>query len=103
MKCGLDNENSQALSLVQALLGAISPNMRAVALVTRDSRVTLRFLLAEDWEEDREEVEDIAFEFEALQPKPVAVQTEVLVDERPIAALGNLGRMVFLRKELTSS
>ncbi len=76
------SENALVVSLVQALLGAISGNVRAIGLVASNAGVTLRYLLADDRDEDREEIEDVAFEFESLQPRGIEIQTEVLVDAR---------------------
>ena len=95
----LSQENVQVLNLVQAMLGAISPNFRRVALETGPQGVRLRFLLELDILTDREEIADIVFEFEALQLSRVDVLVDVLVDRRAIHEIDLPGRTVYLRKE----
>lgn len=94
-------ENSQILNLVRALLGSVSDNFRAVSLSTTDDAVKLQFILCADDEEDREEIEDIVFEFEALQDHGIDVEVEIRIEASPIAELKFLDRIVFLRKEAT--
>jgi hypothetical protein len=94
----LEEENMQVLNLMQALLGAVSPNFRAVS-ITVDSEIVLHFLLEEDNEEDREEIEDIEFEFSALQDHLVNVNIEIVVSSKPLTENQLPGRGVFLRRE----
>lgn len=96
----LAQENAQVLNLIQAMLGAISPNMRRVALqMADDGGVHLRFLLAKDDEDDREEIDDIVFEFEALQSRNVRVEVSILVGDQPLSEIDLPGRLVFGRRE----
>lgn len=92
-------ENARVLDLVQAMLGAISPNMRAVSLECPDGKVHLHFLLAEESEADREEIDDILFEFEVLQERGIEIRSSVVVSYRPEARVEMPGRWVFSRKE----
>ncbi len=101
-RCGpaeLAYENAQVLNLVQAMFGAISPNMRSVSLECRDGGVRLYFLLAEDDEADREEIDDILFEFEVLQERDIEINSSVVVSCKPEARVELPGRWVFGRKE----
>jgi hypothetical protein len=91
-------ENRQVVNLNQALLGAISPNFRAVAIRCQDA-IVLTFLLEEDAAEDREEIEEVALAFEALQSGPVSVSTEILVSTKPLADITLAGRLVYYRRE----
>jgi hypothetical protein len=96
----LTEENLQVLNLVQAMVGAITPNFRRVTLeLTSHKTVCLRFVLEQDDPDDREEVDDIAFEFEALQTQGIELEVKVIVDTRPIHEIELLGRIVFGRKE----
>jgi len=61
-KTNLEEENRQVLNLIQSLFGAISANFRAVS-ITVENEIILHFVLEKDNEEDREEIEDIEFEF----------------------------------------
>ena len=97
---GLTEENALVLDLVQAMQGAITPNFRRVTLeLTSPGAVCLRFLLERDDADDREEVDDIVFEFEALQTQNIQVDVKVIVNARPLHALNLPGRGVFGRKE----
>ena len=96
----LAEENAQVLHLVQALIGAVSPNLRWVTLaVPTAGAVNLRFVLEEDRPEDREEIEHIAFEFEAFQAGPIELDVEIIVDRRAVEELQLPGRFVYGRKE----
>lgn len=95
----LAEENRQCLYLMQALIGAISPNIRRVTLeVVGPARYALRFLLEEDDDEDREEIDDVAFGFEALQSRPVEIETHVEVSRASIADVALPGRVVYGRR-----
>ena len=96
----LGYENQQVLALVQAMLGAISSNVRAVSLECVNGAVHLYFVLEQDRAEDREEMEDIADEFEALQEGPIEIETHVFISsERWPRGVGSLrGRPVYVRR-----
>lgn len=91
--------NNTALSLVQAMLGAVSPNFRMVYLGHSEGRWNLGFVLAEDDETDREEIEDIAFEFEALQDSAVEYDVTVRVASGPLDWPDPPTRVLFKRRE----
>lgn len=96
----LAEENTQVLNLVQAMIGAVSSNLRRVTLqVPRPGAVRLTFVVERDDPEDREEIHDIAFEFEALQTEGVDLDVVITVDDRPSSELRLPGRLVFARKE----
>jgi hypothetical protein len=96
----LVEENTQVLNLVQAMIGAVSPNFRRVTLEVSKPRVVhLRFLLEQDEFDDRDEIEDIGLTFEALQSSGIELYIDIIVDRRPLAELGMRGRVVFGRKE----
>ena len=90
----------QTLRLVQALLGAISPNFRMVAIAHDGHRWKLMFVLEEDLVEDRQEIEDIAVEFEALQEKPIAYEVTVSVVTSRIEWPPQSVRVVYRRREV---
>jgi hypothetical protein len=94
-----EEENMHVLSLVQAMLGAITPNFRAVWLVCNPIGVRLHFLLEHESSEDREEIDDILFEFVALQSSGIDAEVLVNVDMRPWVEMELTGRMVYMRKE----
>ena len=93
-------ENVQVLNLVQAMIGAISSNFRRVTLeVSESGAVHLRFVLAREDLNDREEIEDISFSFATLQTRDIDIKVDVFVDHRPISDLELAGRVIFARKE----
>jgi len=96
----LSEENIQVLNLVQAMIGAVSPNLRRATVALSDSeKVKLTFVLELDKPIDREEIENITFEFEALQTKSTELEVEVVVDSRPFSDISVPGRVVYGRRE----
>jgi hypothetical protein len=99
----LEEQNIQVLNLMQSLVGCVSPNFRSVKVdFDGTGGVILRFILEQDIAEDREEIEEIVFQFEAYQSSLVKVEVEVLVDDRPIHVVNPTvkGRAVYGRREL---
>jgi hypothetical protein len=96
----LNFENFQVLNLVQALLGSIGSNFRYISLIcSEEKKVTLFFIIENDRLEDREEIEDIMFEFEALQDSFINDEVIIKVDSRPLREIDLVGRRVYVRKE----
>ncbi|MCP4548387.1 MAG: hypothetical protein GY835_18150 [bacterium] len=95
----LEAWNRHVLMLSQALLGAISPNFRMVALGNEDKRWKLTFFLERESKEDRIEIEDVAAEFEALQETRIEYNIEVLITQDPIVSPTPPTRVVFRRRE----
>lgn len=95
----LDRENSLVLALVQAMVGAVSQNFRRVSLHFMDDSVRLEFVLRHESKEDREEISDIEFEFEALLGSPANVVTDVLVTSEELEVIRPSARVVFARRE----
>ena len=93
-----ERENQLVLSLVQALVGSVSPNFRRVGLRVSAASVGIQFVLEQESESDREEIEDILFEFEALQVGPVEVHASVQIHDGDLRELNLYPRPVFGRK-----
>jgi hypothetical protein len=94
--------NGRVVNLVQAMLGSISENFRAVSIDVTPAAVKLHFLLERDSDADREEIDDIAFEYEALElgfadSRAVIVSVVESADDAPMLAMP--GRRVFGRRE----
>jgi hypothetical protein len=86
--------------LLRAMLGSVSWNLRAVWLdEIGPTSVILRFLLALDNEEDREEIDDIAFEFEALQDTGIDLDVQVYVSNDSLSTFHDFGYLVYARWE----
>jgi len=90
---------TQTLRLVQALLGAVSPNFRMVALAKEINEWRLIFVLASESSEDRDEIDDIAIEFEALQDCPIELKVELVVSNQPIDWPSPPTAVVYRRRE----
>lgn len=71
--------------LVQVSVGRISPNMRQVGLRQEDGDWIVEFVLKQENESDREEIEDIGYEFSFLTEghSEYGVQICVIVDDGP--------------------
>jgi hypothetical protein len=95
----LDEWNRVTLSLVQSLLGAISPNFRMVCLGRDDDRWKLQFVLEVENDADRAEIEDIGVEFEALQESGIRYNTEIRITSEQLAWPKPPTRVVFRRRE----
>ena len=94
-------ENRYIVSMVSALYGAISSNLRAVTLSdATETAVTFHFLLGVESQEDRDEIEDIIFEFEALQNQAIDCNAFVHVGQGFEHFKALPGRGIFHRKEL---
>jgi hypothetical protein len=98
----LAHENEMTLALVQALLGAPSPNFRAVTIETRPTEILIRVYLESESIIDREEVDDLLAEFEALHTKPIKTEIEVIVSSQrwPTGVNSLAGRPVYARRDM---
>ncbi len=81
------------------MVGAVSSNIRRVGIQRDNEGVRVQFILEQDSKEDREEIEDILFEFEALQSGPVEVEARVLIHAGELQAVELYPRAVYCRRE----
>lgn len=93
--------NRVSMEAVQAMVGAISGNFRQVTLGRVDGKWELGFVLAVDSKEDRDEIDDIGLEFEALQEGPVDYEVLVTVSSDDLSFPEPPGRVLFRRRETT--
>ncbi len=91
-------ENKYILELIQAMIGGISNNFRAIWIITVKEKLDVYFLLEKDNAEDRGEIEDFIFEFEALQEKIVDVTPHVLISKKPWTPPTNARILFSMRK-----
>jgi hypothetical protein len=75
----LEGENRLVLDVVQAALGLISPEMRAISVEQNSSGITLYIAVSERNAQVDEDVEDLVFELEALQEGPIAIEASIFV------------------------
>lgn len=92
----LHYENYQVVSAVQALLGAISSNMKAISLECIGENVHLHFWLEQDSGEDREIIREISEDLEALQVTDVPIVAHVETGSVPATLPG---RPLYLRSQ----
>jgi hypothetical protein len=100
----LNDQNKVTVMLMQALLGVISPNFRAVALSFEEPNWQVCFVLETENAVDREEIEDLEGEFSALLMSLAAYTNRfdirVVVSVEPIPDFDpSLWRLVYLRRE----
>lgn len=99
----LQEWNLQTINVMQAFLGAISPNFRMITLGHSGTRWNISVFLEHDDAEDREEIEDAVGDFDALQFGPVARQLEIAVTSEQISWPLPPTRVVFKRREYSGS
>ncbi|WP_435640482.1 hypothetical protein [Micavibrio aeruginosavorus] len=95
----LEEWNHQIIMLAQAMIGAISPNFRQVTLSHEKSEWVLEFYLENNISEDVEEIEDIAFQYEAYQDSNLKYRSELTVGHGPLPENSVTKRTVYRRKE----
>lgn len=88
----------QALVLMQALLGVISPNFRMVHLVKNALVFEVLIILEEESSRDRDEIDDLRSEYEALQERGIDYEFEVRVASEPTPWPSD-GIVVYRRRE----
>ncbi|NBF09197.1 hypothetical protein [Pseudomonas sp. Fl4BN1] len=91
--------NFQVLMLVQAMLGAITPNFRMVVLSREGDVWVIRFYLERCVEDDVDEIEDIICQYTAYQSSDLKCKSEVLVSNVRLPSLSGADRVVYRRKE----
>lgn len=93
----LHYENYQVVSAVQALWGAITPEMVAISLACNGPAVHLYFYLESDSPAVRNEIDDVASDLAALQFTDVPIHTHVDVVEAEVRWEQIEGRVIYRR------
>jgi len=96
-------ENLQALTLVQALWGVISPNFRAVSFECVGEKIRVYVILEHEDVVDREQIDSLVSEFEILQEKWIDVDVKTIISSRQWKTVFSEipGRPLYVRRELT--
>ncbi len=89
----------QALMLMQAMLGVISPNIRMISITMLADTIQIKVVLECESEEDRQELEDCQSEFEALQSEQVNYEFEVVVSNADIKWPSGPAIVIYRRRE----
>ena len=92
-------ENYQVVSAVQALWGAIRPNMVAISLKCVGPEVHQHFYLEADSTIEREGIEDVATDLEVLQLANVPVQRHINIVGKQMDWEQIEGRCIYRRYE----
>ncbi|MGW4945850.1 hypothetical protein ACWEOZ_30200 [Actinoplanes sp. NPDC004185] len=87
------------LDVVQAALGLISREMRAISVRAEPDRVILYVAVHERSAQVEEAVDDLVFELHALQDKLIDIEASIHVGEPGARWPGHLGRRVYLAKD----
>jgi hypothetical protein len=96
----LDEKNKITVMLIQALQGAISPNFRMVTISFENPVWKLQFVLEEENEIDREEIEDIDAEFSILlETGSIKYDVETVISKDKILSTEPGTRIVYRRRE----
>lgn len=91
--------NYQVLMLVQAMLGAVTPNFRMVVLSREGEEWVISFYFEKDVADDIEEVEDIICQYTAYQDSSLKCRREVIIGREKLPSLSQADRVVYRRKE----
>lgn len=91
-------ENGIQVALMQAMLGAISSNVRMITLNVRGDNCNIKFFLEFDSESDKEEADDIADELSCLI-EGYRVDADVHIISGDLAWPTSPTRPVYRRKE----
>ncbi|MEV6371986.1 hypothetical protein [Micromonospora musae] len=95
----LASENRLVLDVVQAALGLISRDMRAISVVLDSQRIVLHVAVHENNAQVVEDVEDLVFELAALQDGHIEIEHAIFVGAPNADWPGNAGRRVYVAKE----
>ena len=97
----LSRQNMAAVMLGQALLGAITPNFRMVAINLKHEPWQVRFVLERDGAEDREEIGEVEDYFEnfVIDMGRPEFRFDVVIDDQEFPLPVYPWLVVFLRKE----
>lgn len=102
-KITIDDRNKIAVMLMQALWGAISPNFRMVALCPNEPMWKILFVLEQDSTTDREEIEDVTGEFDALlldlETVEIKFEVDIVISAEMVSWPEAPSFVVFRRKE----
>ncbi|WP_266160579.1 hypothetical protein [Dyella silvatica] len=92
--------NGRVISLMQALLGTISPNYRMVSILYENDVWILRFVLEVQDEVDLDEINDTGAEFEAFEGSDFDYQIRVEVFSGLLMMPSYPERVVYRRREV---
>ena len=99
----IDDRNKISVMLMQALWGAVSPNFRMVALYPNEPTWKLLFVLEQDSTTDREEIEDVTAEFDALlldlDTTEIKFEIDIVINAETLSWPEPPSFVVFRRKE----
>lgn len=99
----LQYENYQVVSAIQALWGAVTPNMIAISLSCVGPEVHLHFYLHEASNVDKEMIDEAAGDLEVLQFTGIPIHTHISVVSEPLVHTEFAGRLIFRRYEPEAS
>jgi hypothetical protein len=100
----LNEQNQLAVTVIQALWGAVTPNFRMVAICPTKPSWHIRFVLETADSEDLEEIDDVTGELEALLPVDANdYESDVEVTSGYLAWPDHPWLVIYRRKESVDS
>ncbi|WP_259779865.1 hypothetical protein [Aestuariispira ectoiniformans] len=90
---------TQALNLMQALGGVISPNFRMVSIADVQGKLLIEVVLEHEDDEDFDEIEDLKDEFEVFQEAEIDYDVRVRVTDDTLDWPKEPTVVVFRRRE----
>ncbi|OXI42012.1 hypothetical protein [Burkholderia aenigmatica] len=91
--------NRQTVMLMQAMLGAISPNFRMATIENEEGVWVLRFYIEEGCVEDIDEIDGIGFEFSVLHDSEFRFKQETVITKDQLTWPDSAVRVVYKRRE----
>ena len=88
----------QALMLMQAMLGGISPNFTMISISIIEEKIKIKVVLGSESKEDREELEDCQTQFDSFQSGPIDYDFDIVVDDGDITLWSKDNTIYIYRK-----
>lgn len=94
----LSEWNYQVLMLMQASLGSISPNFRAISIDYINDEWVLNFYIEHEDGDDIDEIDEIVCQYMAYQEWHIELSINTIVGCAELKRKSNKERIVFLRR-----
>jgi hypothetical protein len=95
----LERENTLVLDALQASLGLISQDIRGISVLLEAEKIVLHFALREENACVEADIEEMAFELDALRDGATRIETLLYVGAPDKKWPGRIGRLIYLAKE----
>lgn len=96
MESRLNFENMLVIDALQASLGLISRNIRGISVQLESGKIVLHFALYNHDADVVEDIDEMAFELDALRGGAIRIETRLYVGPPDKIWPGRAGRLIFL-------